>query len=125
MATQPVPIPPSQIIRARRIELVDEHGVLKITLDARAEESVIRLWGKDGSLKAAFGLLTNDQPGLLFLDRYLPRVDLRLEEDGQPSFGLAYDRTMHACEIFINSAERQVRAARRKTKKEPVPRTKK
>jgi hypothetical protein len=35
MATQPTPIPPSHVLRARRIELVDEEGNIKMTLDGR------------------------------------------------------------------------------------------
>lgn len=112
------PLPPSQVVRARRIELVDEQGNIKITLDAQGEGSVMRLWGKDGRVKASFGLLTTDQPAVLFLDGYLPRVDLRLEEDGQPSFGLVHDRTMNACEIFIKAANKQQRQAKRKAKKQ-------
>lgn len=125
MATQPAPILPSQIIRARRIELVDEHGVLKITLDAHTEEPVVRFWGKDGNLKAALGLLPTGQPILTFLDNYLPRLDLRLEEDGQPTLGWADDRTLKACEILIENAHRREREATRKAKKKHAPRTKK
>jgi hypothetical protein len=111
------PLHPSQIVRARRIELVDENGDIKITLDAQAEGSVIRLWGKDKRPKASFGLLTTDQPALLLLDGYLPRVGLRLKDDGQPSFELVHDRTMNACEIFIENAKRLERQAKHKAKK--------
>ena len=113
----PSQTPPSPVLRARRIELVDEHGEIKITLDAKETGSVIRLWGKDKSLKASFGLLTSAQPALLLLDGYLPRVDLRLEEDGQPNFGFVQNRHMAACEIFIESARRLQRRAQRKVKK--------
>ena len=118
MAQSPIPL--SQIIRARRIELVDEHGNIKITLDAQAEGSVMRLWGKDRRVKGSLGLLTTDQPALLLVDGYLPRVDLRLEEDGQPSLGLVHDRTMHACEIFIEAANKQERQAKRTAKQRPA-----
>ena len=114
------PIPPSEVIRARRIELVDEQGDIKITLDAQTTGSVIRLWGKDAHLKASFGLLTTDRPALLFLDGYLPRVDLRLEEDGQPNLGFVQDRHMDVCETFIENAKRRERQAKRKAKKEPT-----
>ena len=67
-------VPFYPVVRATRIELVDEHGDTKITLDAQAEGSLIRLWGKDKLPKASFGLLTTDQPALLLLDGHLPRV---------------------------------------------------
>ncbi len=114
------PIPPSQVVRARRIELVDEQGDIKITLDAGESGSVIRLWGKDHRLKASFGLLTSDQPALLLLDDHFLRVDLRLENDGQPSLGMVHNRTMDMCAIFIEHANRLERQAKRKTKKEPT-----
>src|SRR5262245_42530635 len=113
-------LPPSQVLRARRIELVDAHGEIKITLDAQAEGSVIRFWGKDKQLKASLGLHTTDQPALLFLDGYVPRIDLRLEKDGQPGFGMVYDRAMNACEILIENAKRLDRQAKRKAKKGQV-----
>jgi hypothetical protein len=111
---------PSQIVRARRIELVDEHGDIKITLDAQAQASVMRLWGKDGRVKGSFGLLTTDQPALLLLDGYLPRVDLRLEDDGQPSFGLVYDRSMNVCEALIEAGKKQERQEKRTAKQRPA-----
>jgi len=120
MSQAQTPLPPVPVMRARRIELVDENGDIKIALDAQAEGSVIRLWGKDNKLKASFGLLTTDQPALLLLDGYLPRVDLRLEDDGQPSLGMVRDRTMDVCEIFIENAKRQERQAKSKARKQPA-----
>src|SRR5262245_55040053 len=110
-------IPLSQVVRARRVELVDEEGNVKITLGTQKIGPVIRLWGRDNRVKASLGLLTTDQPALSFLDGYLPRVDPRLEEDGQPTLGLVQDRHMDACGILIENAKRLKQQAKRKAKK--------
>ena len=99
--------PNPRVVRAQRIELVDEQGHIKITLDAQTQGSVIRLWGQDGKLKASFGLLTTDQPAILFLDGLFPRVDLRLEEDGQPSFSLIPDRTMAIAKTMLEAIQEE------------------
>jgi hypothetical protein len=112
--------PPVQpVVRAQRLELVDEQGAIKITLDTQETGSVIRFWGKDRKVKAALGMLTTDRPTLLFLDGYLPRVDLRLEEDGQPSLSLAQNHYLDLCEVFIEAGKKQRRKeARQKAKQQ-------
>lgn len=108
------------VVRTPRIELADKHGNVRITLDALPDGPCIRLWDKDHRVKASFGLLTTDQPTLLFLEGYLPRVDLRLEEDGQPSFGMISDRSMNVAEVLIERGKRLTKQLERKAKKQPA-----
>jgi hypothetical protein len=71
----------AEVMKTQSILIVDANGKPRIALDA---EYGIRLVGEDGRPKASFGFLATGQPALMFFHGPMPRVDLRLDETGNP-----------------------------------------
>jgi hypothetical protein len=92
------------VIKARSIELIDNDGNVTLTLDGTHG---IRLWGKDDKIRGSFGLLTTDRPALLFFHGPMPRVDLRLDEKGNPDFTMVGNRQLGAAALCIRAWDQE------------------
>ena len=90
----------SKVITTQKILIVDANGNPRICLDA---EYGIRLSGEDGRPKASLGLLTMGQPALMFFHGPMPRVDLRLDETGNPDLTLVGNRQLETAEVLIRA----------------------
>jgi hypothetical protein len=97
------------VLRARRIELVDENGKIRITLDGMAAGPCLRLWDAEGQMKCSLGLLTTGQPTLMFFTGYMPRVNLRLDKQGDPAFSLIDTATLEVAEVMIEAWKKEAR----------------
>ena len=92
------------VIKARSIALLDKDGKVTLTLDGT---NGIRLWGKDDKLRGSFGLLTTGQSALMFFHSPVPRVDLRLDEEGNPDLTMVDNRQLEAAELSIRAWDKE------------------
>ena len=105
------------VIRTRRIELVDKDGNITLTLDAPYG---IRLWGKDGKVRGGLGLLTTDRPALTFFHGPVPRVDLRLDEKGNPDFTMVGNRQLEVAELGIRAGDKEEQQNKKAKRRRPT-----
>jgi hypothetical protein len=101
-------------ITTQQILIVDANGKPRITVDA---EYGIRLLGEDGRPKASLGLLTTGQPALMFFHGPMPRVDLRLDETGNPDLTLVGNRELETAEVLIRAWDKEDQEPQKATKK--------
>ena len=79
-------------IQARRIELLDEQGQVRLRLNVRANGApMLRLYDKDKKRRLSLNVGANDEPGLwLYDDAGNARLGLKVRASGWPMMQL-YD----------------------------------
>jgi hypothetical protein len=107
----------SEVMTTQKLLIVDANGKPRICLDT---EYGIRLLGEDGRPKACLSLLTTGQPALMFFHGPMPRVDLRLDETGNPDLTLVGNRQLETTEVLIRAWDKEDQQ-NKKTKKKAHP----
>jgi hypothetical protein len=106
----------SEVVKTHKILIVDANGKPRLCL---AAEYGIRLLDEDGRPKASLGLLTTGQPALMFFHGPMLRVDLRLDETGNPDLTLVGNRQLETAEVLIGAWDKEDQQAQKAKKKIP------
>jgi hypothetical protein len=122
MAQAPPPLPPSQVVRAQRVELADERGTVRVKIGIFEEGPGIRIYDETGHCRIWLGMTFLNQPQLVFYDKVTTRAILSLDTTGEPRLALLDQMLAHAGHRLIEQQrqEDETQRAKRATKKRPA-----
>src|SRR5262245_58223936 len=109
---------PPETGQTQRLLIVNANGKPRTCLDATYG---LRLLGEDGSRPhASLGVLTTGQPALLFLYGPMPRVELRLDEQGNSDFTMVGNRQLEVAELCIRAGDNEEQQDKKAKRRQPT-----